>query len=153
MSLRNAFGAALQFLRANKRLSQREISTHIDPSHVSRLEAAQRSVSLEVSRELAQALNLDPMSLLALVYAADTGESPRTIIRRAYEDLESLALLDATLPGEPTKIEHPRIVGAAELKQKIMRLMAEGNSQADVARLLGIAKSTVTRRLQSKDDR
>ncbi|MDY7560423.1 MULTISPECIES: helix-turn-helix domain-containing protein [unclassified Pseudomonas] len=152
MSLRNAFAAALQFLRAHQRLSQLDISKQTDPSHVSRLESAQRSVSLEKSKELAQALNLEPLSFLALVYASENRESPRSVLQRAHDDLESFGLLDSEIPAQPSKTDHPRVVESADLKQKIVKLLEEGNSQAQVARILGVAKSTVTRRLQKKED-
>jgi transcriptional regulator with XRE-family HTH domain len=152
MSLRNAFAAALQFLRANQRLTQLDISKQTDPSHVSRLESAQRSVSLEKSKELAQALNLEPLSFLALVYASENRESPRSVLQRAHDDLESLALLDAVIPAQPSKTDHPRVVESADLKLKITKLLAEGHSQAQIARILGVAKSTVTRRIQKNED-
>ncbi|WP_219064450.1 helix-turn-helix domain-containing protein [Pseudomonas sp. UMAB-08] len=150
MSLRNAFAAALQFVRAHQGLSQRAVASTMDQSHVSRLEGATRSVSLEVSEELAEALQLHPMSLLTLVYAAQSGQSPQTILQRTRDDLESLALLNAVVPAAPTRPDHPRVVEAAELGRQVSDLLAEGNSQAEVARLLGVSRSTITRHVQRK---
>lgn len=148
MSIRSAFASALQFLRAHRKLSQKDIATQTDQSHISRLEAGERSVSLEVSQELAEALGLDPMTLLTIVYAAELGQSPREILRRIYDDLESSNLLDAKIPSSPTQTVHPVVAEASELKRKIIELMDEGHSQAEVARRLEVSKSTVTRHLK-----
>nr|WP_314576523.1 helix-turn-helix domain-containing protein [uncultured Pseudomonas sp.] len=150
MSLRTAFASALQYLRIRKGMSQRDIARTIDQSHVSRLEAGATSVSLEASDELAQALQADPMSLLTLIYASQRGESPLTVLRRTQDDLKSLGLLDDVVPAEPSKLESPRAVKAAELALQISALLEDGKSQAEVAKLLGIARSTVTRHVQIK---
>jgi len=148
MSIRTAFASALQFLRAHRKLSQKDIAIQTDQSHVSRLEAGERSVSLEISQELAEALGLDPMTLLTIVYAAERGQSPREILRRIHDDLESSNLLDAKIPYSPTQTVHPVVAEATELKRKIIELMDEGHSQAEVARRLEVSKSTVTRHLK-----
>lgn len=151
MSLRTAFAAALQFLRAHRQLSQQGIANQTDQSHISRLEAGARSVSLEVSQELAEALRLDPMSLLTIVYAAERGQSPREILSRIQDDLESSDLLDASIPSKPVQAVHPVVAEALELKSKIIGLMAEGLTQAEVARRLGVSRSTVSKHLQKKN--
>jgi DNA-binding NarL/FixJ family response regulator len=117
---------------------------------VSRLEAATTTVSLEVSEELAKAMRIDPMSLLALVYASQNGESALAVLRRAEYELTALGLLEAAIPAEPSKLDSPRAVKSAELAQQIALLLAEGKSQAEVAKLLGVARSTITRHVQLK---
>jgi len=151
MSLRTAFAAALQFLRAHRKLSQQDIAKLTDQSHISRLEAGTRSATLEVSQELAEALQLDPLSFLTIVYAAQRGQSPRAILSSIQADLESSGLLDATIPTTPAPVVHPVVADAAELKFKIIKMMDEGLTQAEVARRLKIAKSTVTRHLKKAD--
>ncbi|MGU9805059.1 UNVERIFIED_CONTAM: helix-turn-helix domain-containing protein [Pseudomonas sp. CM11] len=145
MSLRNAFAAVLQFVRTQQGLSQQDISSAMDQSHVSRLEAAKRSVSLEMSQELAEAMQLHPISFLALVYAAHNQQSVREILLHAQDELEGLALLDAKIISEPKKIPHPRVLVAAETRRAILALKEEQRTQAEVARILGLSTSTVGR--------
>lgn len=150
MSLRNAFAAALQYVRTHKGLSQRNIAGTTDQSHVSRLESATTSVSLEVSEELAGAIQIRPMSLLALVYASRTGESPMSVLQHAEDELKALGLLHEAVPAQPSKAESPRAAESSKLAQKISALLAEGKSQAEVARELGVARSTITRHVKIK---
>lgn len=150
MSLRKAFASALQLLRAHQGLSQKQIANATDQSHISRLEAGTRSVSLEVSEELAHAIGLQPLSLLCLVYASRQGMTPREILQQAQEDLSKRDLMDVPVPSEPSKTVHPQIAQAAALKSEIDDLMAQGKTQAEVARLLDVSRSTVTKHLQKK---
>ena len=150
MSLRNAFAAALQYVRTHRGMSQRDIASTTDQSHVSRLEAASTSVSLDVSEELAKAMQISPLSLLTLVYASRSGESPETVLRQAQNELEALGLLQASVPPQPSKLESPRAVESAELARQISSLLAQGKSKAEVARELGVARSTITRHVQIK---
>ncbi|MQU53416.1 MULTISPECIES: helix-turn-helix domain-containing protein [Pseudomonas] len=145
MSLRKAFAAVLQFVRTHQGLSQQDIASAMDQSHVSRLEAAKRSVSLEMSQELAEAMQLHPISFLALVYAAHGQQSAREILQNAQDELEAVALLDANIISEPKKIPHPRVTEAAETRRAIQALKGEERTQAEVARMLGLSTSTVGR--------
>lgn len=151
MSLRTAYAATLQFLRAHKKLSQQDIAQQVNQSQISRLEAAQRQVSLEVSQLLAESLHLDPLSLLTVVYAAHHGKSPRDILRRIYDDLDSSNLLDVSVPNELDKTAHPVSAKAAKLRSDIFELMNEGHSQSEVARRLGVTRETVSKYVRTKD--
>jgi DNA-binding NarL/FixJ family response regulator len=88
------------------------------------------------------------MSLLTIVYAVERGLSPREILSRIHDDLESSNLLDARIPSSPAKTIHPVVAEAAELKRKIIALIDEGCSQAEVARRLEVSRSTVTKHLK-----
>ncbi|VVQ15696.1 hypothetical protein PS914_05766 [Pseudomonas fluorescens] len=89
MLLRNAYAAVLQVLRARLGLSQHDIALTVTQSHVSQLEAVKTSATMEVSQELAEALHLHlhlhPVSLLALVHAAQDQRSAREILLLALE--------------------------------------------------------------------
>jgi|LNAP01.1.fsa_nt_gb transcriptional regulator with XRE-family HTH domain len=148
MSLRSAFASTLQALRAHRGLTQKNIANTTDPSHVSRLEAGTRSVSLEVSEELAHAIGIQPVSLITLVYASKDGMTAREMLHKVQGDLDALGLLDTPISADPVKVVHPRVAEAAELKRKILELMTEGQSQAQVARLLKVSPSTVTKHLK-----
>lgn len=151
MALRTAFAAALRFLRARRDLSQSDLALLRDQSHVSRLEAGQRGVTLQVSDDLAKALRVEPMTLLAVTYAAKHGISPREILSRLEADLGHLNLLDDSIPLDPTVLVHPVVSEAETLRSRIHELKGQGLSQAEVARRLGVSGATVSRHLRKVD--
>ena len=145
MLLRNAFAAVLQLVRTRLGLTQHDIAVTVTPSHVSQLEAVKTSATLEVSQELARALRLHPVSLLALVHAAQDQKTARETLLLAMEELNALQLLDAPLPVQPQKLSHPQIVAAEKKREAVQQLKREGRSQAEVIQILGLPKSTVAR--------
>jgi transcriptional regulator with XRE-family HTH domain len=148
MPLRKAYAEALQFVRARLELSQLDIASSRAASYISRLEAAQSSVTVQVSGELAEAMNLHPLSLLALVYAAKEHASPGDILRHISDELAALELLDAQVISDPERINHPLVAKGVETTRAIHALKHAGHSQAEVARLLNISTSTVGRHWQ-----
>ena len=148
MSLRTAYAAALQLLRTRGEISQRELADAVDPSYVSRLEAGTRSVTLDVSHGLAKALGVDPLTLLALAYAAERGQTPRQVVDQLVRDLESTGLLGSEIPPLPSKRTHPVVAASLELRAQIRELIDQGFSQAEVARRLGVSRQTVSNRLK-----
>lgn len=143
MPLRQAFANALKFARGRQGLSQLQISGSMDASYVSRLEAAQSAVTVEASDELAQGLNLHPLSLLSLVYAAEQNLTPAEVLQRVSDELSSLELLNACVAAE--KIVHPRTAKGSETTRDVLTLKHQGLSQSEAARELGISTSTVGR--------
>lgn len=148
MALRTAFAAALRFLRARRDLSQGDLALDRDQSHISRLEAGQRGVTLQVSDDLARALGVEPMTLLAMAYAAEHGTSPREVLSRLEAELEQMNLLDDSIPLDTTAQPHPVAAQAETLRKRIQAMKAQGLSQAEVARQLGISGATVSRHLR-----
>jgi transcriptional regulator with XRE-family HTH domain len=151
MLLRKAYAAVLQLLRTRLGLSQHDIALTVTQSHVSQLEAVKTSATLEVSQELAEALHLHPVSLLALVHAAQDQRTAREILQIALEELDAIELLDASLPIQPKKLSHPQTVAAEKKWEAIQELKKEGRSQAEVVQILGIPKSTVGRLWHNKN--
>ncbi|MGF6555506.1 transcriptional regulator with XRE-family HTH domain [Pseudomonas sp. S30_BP2TU TE3576] len=145
MLLRNAYAAILQLLRTRLGLTQHDIAMTVAPSHVSQLEAVKTSPTLEVSQELAQALHLHPVSLLALVHAAKDMKTARDILLLAIEELDAIELLDTSLPTQPEKLPHPQTMAAEKKWEAVQALRKEGRSQAEVIEILGLPKSTVGR--------
>ncbi|CAJ0557559.1 unnamed protein product, partial [Mesorhabditis spiculigera] len=153
MLLRQAYAAVLQLLRARLDLSQHDIAQTVTQSHVSQLEAVKTSATLEVSQELAEALNLHPVSFLALVHAAQDQRSAREILRLAMEELDAIELLDAALPIQPEKLSPPQTVAADKKWEAVQELKKEGHSQAEVVQMLGMPRSTVGRYWHKKTRR
>lgn len=87
MSLRMAYAAVLQLVRTRRGLSQHDIAVTVTQSHISQLESLKTSATLEVSQELASALNLHPISFLTLVQAAQDQKPAREILLLALQEL------------------------------------------------------------------
>ena len=150
MSLRIAYASALRFLRTRSEVSQQQLAPAANPSYVSRLEAGARSVTLDVSQELAKALNVDPLTLLVLAYAAERDQTPQEVVNHLWGDLSDQDLLGSKIPSGITKDPHPEVVAGMELHAQIIELMDQGLTQAEVARRLGIARQTVSNHLKRK---
>lgn len=150
MSLRRAFASVLQLVRVSRGLSQHDIAVTVTQSHISQLEALKTSATLEVSQELASALNLQLISFLTLVQAAQDQKSAREILQTALQELEAMALLDGHLPPEPKKLRPPQTEGAEEKRKAVQALKSKGHTQAEVMRMLGMPRSTVGRHWQEK---
>ena len=150
MSLRIAYASALRFLRKRSEVSQQQLAPAANPSYVSRLEAGARSVTLDVSQELAKALNVDPLTLLVLAYAAERDQTPQEVVNHLWGDLSDQELLGSKIPSGITKDPHPEVVAGMELHAQIVELMDQGLTQAEVARRLGVARQTVSNHLKRK---
>lgn len=151
MSLRISYAAALRFLRKRSEVSQQELAPAANPSYVSRLESGTRSVTLDVSQELAKALNVDPLTLLVLAYAAERDQTPQEVMEHLLGDLSATGLLATKIPSGLAKDPHPEVVAGLELNGRIKALMDQGLSQAEVARQLGVARQTVSNHLKRRE--
>lgn len=151
MSLRMAYAAALQFVRTRRGLLQQDIAVRVTHSHVSQLEAAKTSPTLEANDDLASALNLNPVTLLTLAQASYEQKSAREILQIAMKELEGLALLDEPLPAEPKKLRPPRTVEAEKKREDVQRLKREGYTPTQVAQMLGIPRPSVGRYWHKSD--
>ncbi|QKG67119.1 helix-turn-helix transcriptional regulator [Pseudomonas sp. B14-6] len=145
MSLRMAYAAVLQLVRTRRGLSQHDIAVTVTQSHISQLESLKTSATLEVSQELASALNLHPISFLTLVQAAQDQRPAREILMLALQELGGMALLDNAPPLEPKKLRPPQTVDAERSWEAVQALKSKGHTQAEVVRMLGMPKSTVGR--------
>lgn len=143
MTLRQAFAVALKFVRGRQGLSQQKISGSMTASYVSRLEAAQCSVTIEASDELAKGLKLHPLSLMALVYAAEQNSTPAEMLLRVRNELGSLQILETHVTSN--EIAHPLTAKGSETTRDVLELKQQGLNQREVARKLGISTSTVGR--------
>jgi transcriptional regulator with XRE-family HTH domain len=145
MSVRTAFAVALKLLRTKRGLTQDDLSKKVDQSHVSRIENEKTSPSLEAIIELADALEISPVALMAIVCGAQDELSAGDTLKIAEKDLKSLALMKVSIPLEIDATPHPRITAAAQARESVQALKEQGFSRAEVAEKLGMAKTTVQR--------
>lgn len=145
MSLRKAFAAALQQVRVGLGRSQREAALTIDQSHLSRLETAQRSATVGSTAEISDALGIQPMSFLALVFAADERRPARQVLLNALAELEELELADALLPAEPEQSSSTMASRTHKRWEAVQAQKRAGATQSETAALLGMSTSAVGR--------
>lgn len=147
MSIQDGFAAALRWIRVTKGLTQKDVSSTVAASHVSQLEAGKTSPTIKVAGDLALALGLSPSALLAAAAASDQKISPRAVLVQAIEDLERLGLIDTVAPAsaQSTDSPHPTSARAALIRAQVQDLRARGLTQVEVARDLGVPRSTVQR--------
>lgn len=147
MSIQDGFAAALKWIRVTRRLTQKDVSTTVAASHISQLEAGKTSPTVKAAGELALALGISPCALLAAAAAAESGITPRLVLAQAVEDLERLGLIDTIPPAsaQGTDSPHPTTARAALTHTQVQELKARGLTQVEVARDLGIPRSTIQR--------
>lgn len=150
MSLQKAYAAVLQLVRTKRGLTQIDTAVTVTQSHISRLEALKTSATLEVSQALASALNLQLVSFVTLVQAAQDQKSAREILQAALQELEAMDLLDERLPAEPRKLPSPKTEGAEDRWKAVQALKIKGHTQVEIVRILGMPRSTVGRLWQDK---
>ena len=145
MSLRNSYAAVLQLLRTEQGLTQAEMSGAVSQTHVSHLELARGSVTLDAASEIAAALNVQPASMLILALASHERRSAREMLQDCLTELEGLGLADRQLPVEPKAMETTATVEARRKRLAVQDLKAKGLTQAQAAKELGMAESTLRR--------
>lgn len=145
MSVRIAFATALKLLRTKRGLTQHELSKNVAQSHVSQIENEKTSPSLDAIVELARVMNLSPVALMALACAAQDGLSAGDVLKIAEKDLQDMALLQDSIPLYTEDAAHPRVAAAAKMREEVQALKEQGFSQAEIAKELGMAKTTVQR--------
>jgi DNA-binding NarL/FixJ family response regulator len=100
-------------------------------------------VTIEASDELAKGLKLHPLSLMALVYAAEQNSTPAEVLLRVKNELGSLQILETHVTSY--EIAHPLTAKGSETTRDVLELKQQGLNQREVARKLGISTSTVGR--------
>jgi len=148
MSLRYSFAASLQLLRTRKGLSQEnlaEIEGSVSQPYVSKLELGKSAVSLDTSYQLAAALKVEPITLLALAVASHDQKTAREMLLTALAELDALELADASLPMKPAELARHGTDGARKKWEAVQDLKERGFTQAQAKKELGIPESTVRR--------
>jgi len=145
MSLRLAFATAMKFVRAHRRLLQQDVSGGVTQARISQLESGKNSATLETTQQVAKAMGMTTTSFVVTVLAAQGETTPRQILSEASAELEMLGLLDSDISQHAPNPGHPNVQKSANTRARVQKLKAEGHRHVDVARILGLGKSTVTR--------
>ncbi|MFJ2984883.1 MULTISPECIES: helix-turn-helix domain-containing protein [unclassified Pseudomonas] len=150
MTLKNEIGAVLRAIRQQRGLSYEDLNESTFRTTLSLIERGKSKLTVETLSSLAKALDFDVLAFMALCIALERGQTPDDALAKALHELDQfkatggLALLEeqmkdgelvARSQGKPTNLEN---------KSAVLRLKAEGKTQADIRRLLGLAKSTVS---------
>ncbi|ARC77948.1 hypothetical protein AXW93_03665 [Pseudomonas aeruginosa] len=90
MELRKAFGVGLRTLRELRGLAQEDLKGSYSQSYLSQLENGHRAVSLEKADDLANAIGLHPLTLLAKTYAIQGELSHKKLLALVNAELEKL---------------------------------------------------------------
>jgi transcriptional regulator with XRE-family HTH domain len=151
MSLRNEVAAAIRVIRRLRGLGYEELAEASAQANISLLEQGKTNITLDKLTKLAAALDFDPITLVAICIALQKSVTPREVLDDAIREL---ALFDAA--GGLVMIRE-QFEGANLSKRSrgkpantqnaaaVLKLKAQGMSQAEITRELGLAKSTVQR--------
>ena len=147
MSIQTGFAAALRVIRLAKGFTQKDLSGTVAASHVSQLESGKTTPTLKVAADLAHTLGLSPSALIAVATASDSRDSPRAVLLQALGELEALGLADQTPPASALAVDstHPTSIRAADTRADVQMLKSQGLTQVEVAKELGLPRSTVQR--------
>ncbi|BCS42997.1 helix-turn-helix domain-containing protein [Pseudomonas amygdali] len=150
MTLKNEIGAALRAIRQQRGLSYEELNEATFRTTLSLIERGKSKLTIEKLCSLTEALDFDVLAFMALCIALERGLTPEDALANAQHELDQfkaaggLALLEEQIRdgelvsrsrGKPANLDN---------KNAVLRLKAEGKTQADIRRLLGLSKSTVS---------
>lgn len=145
MSLRKSYAAVVQLLRTQKGLSQGDLSGSVTQSHVSALELGRSSATVDMSLQIAAALKVEPITLLALAVASLEKRTVREALLASLAEAEALGIADTPLPSEPQALATPSVVEARKKWLAVQELKERGLSQSQAAKELGLPESTLRR--------
>lgn len=142
--LRHSLAAALRHVRRQQQVLLTDLEDGVTASHLSRVERAERGVTIEKLDEIARQLGVHPLSLLALAYSAEETTRPCDLLKKVSKEVTTLA--GGTEPFVVDQEEgHSRVAAAAKRREEVQRLKAEGLTKAETARALAVSKQTVAR--------
>lgn len=147
--LKQALAAVVRALRESLGFTQENLAHAASRTYMSRIENADSNPTIEKFAELAEALGLSPVSLMALVVSTRDETSATDVLAIATEELGALELkvsaddIKAHLAGK-TILKRPPARPADVVKlRKVLECKDAGLSKAETARRLGISRSTV----------
>lgn len=149
--LNHEIAAAIRTIRGMKALGYEDLADVTVRRSISSLEQAQVNVSVGKLAELAEALDFDFVTLIAVCVALKEDIPPEKIIERASKALAEFSskggivqlrsqLMDGKItPRSPGKPANAKNMAA------VAHLRSRGFSQAEISKELGLSKSTTNR--------
>ena len=151
MQLKIALAGALRALRLSRRLRYEQLSDASAKSKISALERGETSITLEKFESLAEALEIDPLALLALCMSARVDTPYLSLIENACKQLRTFEA-DGGLELLADQFSNGALVqrtrgkpADTETLDVIRKLKVTGMSQAQIAKQLGLSPTTVNR--------
>ncbi|MCS3470857.1 transcriptional regulator with XRE-family HTH domain [Pseudomonas sp. JUb42] len=151
MSLKIEIAAALRVIRRLKGLGYEDLAEASGQANISLLEQGKTNITLDKLIKLAGALDFDPVTLLAICIAMQSGNPPRDVLEEATRQLDRFEMsggltgIEKQFDGKNLSRRSRGKPANTENATAVLKLKSQGMSQAAVARELGLAKSTVQR--------
>lgn len=146
MSLSKGFAAVLRTVRAVRGFSQQDLGDAGDRKHLWLMEKAKSSPTLNKFEELSQALQFDPVTILALCVSQRDEVSPAEVIKRVQKELAEFErlgglkqLADSMVDGEFKSHNDDR----SRKLEAIQECKRAGLTPKETIAKLGFTKSTV----------
>ena len=148
MTLKNEIGAALRAVRQQRGLSYEELNESTFRTTLSSIERGKSKLTVEKLSSLAEALDFDLIAFLALCISLERGQTPDDAIAVAQGELDrfkaagGVALLHQQIMDGELVSRSKGKPANTENKAAVLRMKAEGKTQAEIRRLLGLSRST-----------
>lgn len=149
MTLKIEIAAVLRAVRQMRTISydgMRDVSAN---STISLLERGKSGVTLDKLSEIAEALDFNLITFITLCVALQRGTSSEAALEEASQQLQAFLkadgqlLIEAQLTGRALNQRPPGKPGREGNRSAVLKLKADGLSQGEVARRLGLPRSTV----------
>ncbi|MDH1143521.1 helix-turn-helix domain-containing protein [Pseudomonas mosselii] len=150
MTLKNEIGAALRAVRQQRGLSYEELNDSTFRTTISSIERGKSKLTIEKLSSLAKALDFDLVAFMAMCVALEGDKTPDDVIATAKSELDrfraagGLTLLQEQMRDGELVSRSKGKPANSENKSAVLRLKAEGKTQSEIRRLLGLSKSTVS---------
>ncbi len=147
--LKPALAAVVRTLRDSLELSQEELASAVSQTFLSRIENGQSSPTLDKFAELAHALELSPLTLLALILSTNDNTPTAIVLANAARELEAIeakvsaADIAAHLAGKVVLKRPAARPADLDKLRKVLQCKADGLSKSESARRLGLSRSTI----------
>lgn len=147
--LKPALAAVVRAVRENLGLTQESLAHAASRTYLSRIENGESNPTIEKFGELAEALGMSPLSLLALVVSTRDNTTASAALSKAAAELETIEAqvstddIKAHLAGTMIQKRPPARPADVDKLEKVLECKDAGLSKAETARRLGLTRSTV----------
>lgn len=147
--LKPALAAVVRALRDSLDLSQEELASAVSQTFLSRIENGHSSPTVDKFAELADALQLSPVALMALIISTIEHTPTSIVLANAARELEAIeakvsaAGIAAHLAGKEVLKRPAARPADLDKLRKVLQCKADGLSKSESARRLGLSRSTI----------